>query len=390
MKPVHSHSGVLQVMHGRNLALDGLRGCAITCIMLYHFVRQFPNPKGGVDDFAYRVLSSGWIAVDLFFVISGFLITTSMVRGDRSGKRLCSLYIGQSARVLPLYYGLLFFACVLVPVVLTSVPEDLKRLIDVQGYFWLCVNNWLVAVEGSFNTLPAGYLWWLALYQQYFVIWTILFFVSRPNVAMAIAITIAVASVVVRVVWLSLGGSETSAYVMTPTHLDGLAAGTIVALAISRTKLRPTGTPFLGVLASICVVVIGSFFLWRGEFVFWDKPVTLLSPVLLTIISTYLLLKTIQSSSDSRFHKTLANPILASLGRHSLAIYLLHPIVGNALVKLGITPYAHPILDSLMLPTALFLLAATCLTWVAAVSSWYLYQVHFIKLGRLLTKALEE
>src|ERR671910_1052032 len=100
------HAGVIP-------ALDGLRGIAIILVLLHHFT--FYRPTAGIDARIGDVVFFFWTGVDLFFVLSGFLITGILLDTRDSKRYFTTFYARRTLRIFPLYYLVLFLAFVVLP-----------------------------------------------------------------------------------------------------------------------------------------------------------------------------------------------------------------------------------------------------------------------------------
>src|SRR5215216_4400368 len=94
-------------------ALDGLRGCAILLVLLFHFTTRAPYPPDGMSMSIQATFGLGWSGVDLFFVLSGFLITGLLIDAKGSAGYFKIFYARRALRILPLYYGTLLVMFVL-------------------------------------------------------------------------------------------------------------------------------------------------------------------------------------------------------------------------------------------------------------------------------------
>ena len=94
-------------------ALDGLRGIAIILVMLHHFT--YYRPTAGIDALIGNVVFFVWTGVDLFFVLSGFLITGILLDTRDSERYFTTFYARRTLRIFPLYYLVLFLAFVVLP-----------------------------------------------------------------------------------------------------------------------------------------------------------------------------------------------------------------------------------------------------------------------------------
>jgi peptidoglycan/LPS O-acetylase OafA/YrhL len=219
----------LSLRGNRILALDGLRGLAIVAIMGYHFVGQFHRPQQTIDSVFYTVVDAGWIGVELFFVLSGFLVTATLY--DRKGSHafLRSFHGRRALRILPLYYGLLLVLFVALPLATDRVPEKLQSLANHQWWFWLFLSNWFFAKQGGFGSVSGGYLWWLSLDQQFCLVWPLLVYWLNRRGLIAVSLCLLMGSCILRLLLLATGTGPVSVYLITFTHLDGLAFGSLLA-----------------------------------------------------------------------------------------------------------------------------------------------------------------
>ena len=151
---------------GRSLgwrpALDGLRGIAVISVVLFHFKTR-------------PILDGGWVGVDLFFALSGFLITSLLLEEWlRSGSvSLPRFYVRRLLRLFPAFAAFMAIA-LFVRIVYRdawfsgrqSVPDSLQNAAFGFGY----VYNWALAYD-LVSPASFGHLWSLAVEEQYYLIW---------------------------------------------------------------------------------------------------------------------------------------------------------------------------------------------------------------------------
>ena len=145
------------LLHNRIKILDGFRGLAILLVIGYHYLNFF---------------SFGWTGVDLFFVLSGFLITGKLVESLGADHYFRNFYIKRILRIVPLYYFILLLFFVLIPFLLPSlVSVSFKELQHEQIYYWTFVVNIYDAVHGWPLNVTLIHFWSLACEMQFYLLW---------------------------------------------------------------------------------------------------------------------------------------------------------------------------------------------------------------------------
>ncbi len=137
-------------------ALDGLRGLAILLVVVYH---NF----GFINYFFF-----GWLGVDLFFVLSGFLITDILLRSRDRKEGLSHFYIRRVLRIFPLYYLALLLFLVILPG-LGFFRSTLQYYVDNQFWLWTYLQNWLYMIKPTGETHIIHHLWSLVVEEQVYI-----------------------------------------------------------------------------------------------------------------------------------------------------------------------------------------------------------------------------
>ena len=148
--------------------LDGLRAVAILWVMLGHVsaASKWEAVTGYQKAFTL-VASAGWVGVQLFFVISGFLITKILLKDKGKPKQLSHFYMRRSLRIFPIYYLTLATLFIIIPA-LGYTLEWLSQETEHQAWYWTYMNNWIRPYIYN-KGLP--HLWSLAIEEQYYLIW---------------------------------------------------------------------------------------------------------------------------------------------------------------------------------------------------------------------------
>jgi peptidoglycan/LPS O-acetylase OafA/YrhL len=235
---------------GHRPTLDGIRGVAVLSVLLYH-ARQLP-------------FEGGFLGVNLFFVLSGFLITALLYEewSKRGAISLKAFYVRRALRLIP---ALLLFMGVTVAA--SGFLEDARSFAQARTTALLTLGyvvNWFVTPEGP-GHYALGHAWSLAIEEQFYLAWPILLSCmlvrnwSRRSVAATLLLLIA-ASALVRAYYWSVDLIPTRAYYYTWSRLDGILMGALAALILSW-RGRATVAPARIALLNLGGVLGGAFYL---------------------------------------------------------------------------------------------------------------------------------
>lgn len=228
-------TGWYQALDRRNPRFDGLRGVAILYVMVYHLTR-IERPSGPLESVVAGLTSMGWSGVDLFFVLSGFLITGILFDARNGRHYFRNFYMRRTLRIFPLYYAVVFLCLVVMPnlpegVVPLQKAENFARIEGDEIWYWLYLSNFAIASAEAFRHAILDISWSLAIEEQFYAVWPLVVLAcGRKSLMIACAAVVCV-SPFVRAAFLAADFTGVSVYVMTPTRLDPLAMGAFVALA---------------------------------------------------------------------------------------------------------------------------------------------------------------
>jgi peptidoglycan/LPS O-acetylase OafA/YrhL len=245
-------------------ALDGLRGVAILSVVLLHFgvLAGFPGPRDALfGRWVQRVLYTGWAGVDLFFVLSGYLIT-SILLASRGEPRYYRLFLGRRfLRIFPLHYLALMLGLWVLPVVWPErAPGLLGDAPRHQAWLWLYATN-LGMAFGAVGSLGVfAQFWTLAIEEQFYLVWPWVVRRGSSRRLATVAGILVVGGLALRVIWWRSGAAWDGAYRFTLCRVDALALGALVAIALREPAWRPRierlGPPSL---AGGALVLLGMF-----------------------------------------------------------------------------------------------------------------------------------
>jgi peptidoglycan/LPS O-acetylase OafA/YrhL len=305
---------------GYRPALDGVRGLAIAAVVAFH---AFGWPTGG------------YLGVDLFFVLSGFLITTLLLeeRRERGSASLLAFYKRRALRLLPALVVMLaaVLAVALIRAAVTGDADALGRTLVICAAGLGYATNFLLA--SSDNTLPAlGHLWSLATEEQFYVLWPpLLLVVLRARRGLSLGVLgAALAVVVYRQLELVRMGAPGHRLDFAPdTRGSSILIGCVAALAVT----APGALPLQAArLRSWPLLVVGLLLVLDQGRRVWEGPL-----VVFGIAAALVIVRALEPSTLE--HRLLTRRPLVALGRVSYSLYLWHVPV---LVWLGVIGHGLP------------------------------------------------
>ncbi len=215
-----------------------MRGLAILMVMAVHFVGD-----GGARSHLQRVVvkgaSYGVLGVDLFFVLSGFLITGLLLEAKGQPHYFRNFYARRTLRIFPLYYFVLTVLFIVVPALTTPSPL-LEVARQHQVWLWTYTSNFYIAATSSWASLTyVSHFWSLAIEEHFYLLWPLVVLLFRRQVLERICLGIVVAGLALRIGLVLSGMSELSVSVLTPCRIDTLAIGALLAVVLRREDLGP-------------------------------------------------------------------------------------------------------------------------------------------------------
>jgi peptidoglycan/LPS O-acetylase OafA/YrhL len=206
--------------------LDGLRGLAISMVILWHYV-ILPLRDQGSTSLHYLIVLGRltWSGVDLFFVLSGFLIGGILLDQSASPDRFRTFYVRRAYRILPIY----LVVCIAVELSLFA-SQSSGRSMPWYSYLTFTQNLWM-ATHNTFVPL-LSYTWSLAVEEQFYLTlpWMI-FYLSRKALINALLFTVLTLPVL-RFLLFIVGFGDVAMHVLSPARADTLALGVLAAMIV--------------------------------------------------------------------------------------------------------------------------------------------------------------
>jgi len=354
-------------------ALDGVRGLAILIVLVHNAAWVAESGGHLVFKLVVAIASTGWVGVQLFFVLSGFLITGILL--DSKGKRdyFKSFYIRRALRILPVYY-LVVGLIVLVAATMAWDPEWSHAVLTYQWSYWVYLSNWVQPFHLGIPGL--SHLWSLAVEEQFYLLWPLVIWILSRGSLRALCIGLIVSTPFIRLGLRMLGLPEATAYMFTIARWDALATGALLAVLVR----EPAGRAWLnrwrgtiGLTAGAGVLLLTG---WLHGFHSDEVGVQVVGQSLVTLVSGALISAAVADVEHApvRLQARLSQPWLRLLGKYSYAMYLFHFPISQLLTSL----YGDQVrgADTLWrLPRlAAYVTVVFGLTLLAAMASWRLIE----------------
>ncbi|HUR65405.1 MAG TPA: acyltransferase [Chitinophagaceae bacterium] len=219
MNPAITHHADRQASRDYYPALDGLRGVAILLVVFLH---NF----GFMNYFFF-----GWLGVDLFFVLSGFLITELLLKTVGQPGFLKNFYMRRLLRIFPLFYLVLIICLFILPNI-KSLNINAGYYTQNQFWLWTYLQNWLYVFKEPYGDKILLHTWSLAVEEQFYLVWPLLILLIRkPKYLLMIITTILIIVGIARyAIWSYKAEDLAYSSLYTFTRIDGLCIGAMVAL----------------------------------------------------------------------------------------------------------------------------------------------------------------
>lgn len=355
-------------------SLDGFRGLAFLAVFFFHFgISAHTNSLFVL--LATHITNAGWVGVDMFFVLSGFLITGILLDTREQPGYFRNFYVRRALRIFPLFYGVLLLLLAFTP---------LMHLQWRPGHFFqfLYLGNVAGHYDPTLNyVLPSVllvHLWSLAVEEQFYMIWPlVVMWAPDRKTLVRVCGAVLVVGFLLRcfLLWKFPDHAQEWSYGELPTHSDGLVCGAIAAILTRSFDLaflvRRSVLPFV-----LSGIALGTLAVRNHGVHYHNWSMTLVGYPLLAIFFTCALLRTLQPRSAlSRLGQTR---LLRFFGKYSYGMYIFHRLFSPLMTKL-LGPL-QSLTHSRSIGGVLFVISALAGTCIVSVLSFHLYEKPWLKL----------
>ncbi|HEY7120859.1 MAG TPA: acyltransferase [Tepidisphaeraceae bacterium] len=361
-------------------ALDGVRGVAALIVMIFHYYQALgpPGSGGAVARLAFGLTRFGGTGVDLFFVLSGFLITGILLSARGSPNAWTRFYMRRVLRIFPLYYGALLGICV-VALLVGCGWSGLRPTV----WYWTYLQNVRGLLGGagfeqsSFEWIAPIHFWSLAVEEHFYLFWpVVVLMVSTrrlPNVLWGI-----VAGSILSRGLLIATGHTSATFDFTLCRMDALAFGALIAVyaAGDGAPVERLGRSARWATPALIVVAVPMYVLTSGRGL---ATVQFGKSTLIAALYAAALIVLLTGPREGLLSRALSWGPLRAMGKYSYALYIFHPFVylglDEWLAARRPVVFAHAY-------NPLMCASAMGITFAGALASWHFYEKHFLKLKR--------
>lgn len=353
----------------RITAIDGLRGVAVSLVLFWHYiVNQIGENNDLISKNIYKYGSATWSGVDLFFVISGFLITGILLKYKNNKNIITVFYVKRILRIFPLYFLLAFIFLAVIYSNTANMSDYLfKEKLPLVSYF-VFAQNFYSAQIGDLGPNWLSVAWSLAVEEQFylFIPWVIVY-LKRWHAILCICILVVAAPI-----WrFQIGGL--AAYVLPFCRADSILMGSLCAFLVTSSYWELLRVKFFNKLMII------TFFILLGliSFVINLSQIGGVSNHLYFSLLFSFVILIAYENSFMPIRRLLNLNWLAWLGIRCFPIYLFHLPV-NSIFQEFLLKKPYTIYDSYSFAVVLLSLCATLL--LANFSHRY-FESYFLKMG---------
>jgi len=338
--------------------LDGIRAFAAIIVMFFHFFQSVQIDSNSLVNVLKKISVFGQTGVDLFFVLSGFLITRILINSKSSPHFFKNFIFRRIVRIFPLYYLFLFLYFFIAPILLNTqfIP------INEQWFYYVYLQN--IGATFNWNLNGPEHFWSLAVEEHFYLFWPFLiYFFNQKRIKYLIAI-IVVGTIFLRYLMIR---NNLGVFYFTFTRIDALAIGAgLSLLELNFVFQKKNKNKFLILLLILVVPMV----------VFWIKlsgsgSLEVIKYSLLALFYFALIGYVLCLSPNNFVNTILESKLLNFSGKISYGLYVYHPLVFLLVFK-----YYD------FLNWKLQLMLSFTITYLVAIFSYYLFENQFLKLKK--------
>jgi peptidoglycan/LPS O-acetylase OafA/YrhL len=264
--------------------------------------------------------------VDLFFVLSGFLITGLLHDSKGGNLYFRNFYVRRTLRIFPLYYGVLAILFLVLPALPAPYPAGLAESAHHQAWLWLYSSNVYLAIHRTWALPYVGHFWSLAVEEQFYLVWPLVVLSFARRSLLRVCVVVTILALALRIALSFAGAGEMALLVLTPCRFDALCVGGFLALAVREVGLARVARSVrwaLGPLAGLVLLVS----VWNATQGTLTDVVLPVRGTLIALTFGALLITSLATGPGTALSRFLRSRVMCFLGTRSYGLYVYHGII---------------------------------------------------------------
>ncbi len=314
--------------------IDGLRAIAILLVISFHYINnQLTGSVSALAKFFYFITSFGWAGVDLFFVLSGFLIGTILIANRQKDNYFFTFYIRRFVRIIPNYYLLIFVFIVVSQISIFSTDYFVSgnQNIPTWSYFLMVHNIYMAALHNMGNS-AMSVTWSIGIEEQFYLIIPFIIYYLKPKLLPFLLVCFIVLANIFRL-YHPVQPTENfsiAAYVLLPCRMDAISFGVLIAWINYNYDL----TDLVNKYYSKIILLMLSIVIFCGLLLLLYGDIGIIRNSLFALFFTFAIVVGL-AKPRSIYGNFLANKSLNWIGKISYSLYLFHYIILGIFIVIG-------------------------------------------------------
>jgi peptidoglycan/LPS O-acetylase OafA/YrhL len=365
--------------------LDGIRGLAVAAVVITHLgdFSVIGIAKTTATSAMHRFLKPGWMGVDIFFVLSGFLITSIILKERSRPNFWSSFYLRRAFRILPAFLTVYLVSLLATHLFYPQTPIT-------PSYLWMSIfflANWTILTGNQLDLL--FHIWSLAVEEQFYFLWPQAAKRMKNVTLFQIALGLAVASECCRVVLTLAHVTPYVLYEITPTRLDGICLGSALAAGVTLPRVERFLSRWWKRIAVTAAVLLVVFFIaFKGDLNPFRIESQICAIPAVVVLTAMLIFGAVESTLPPVLDRFFSNGVMTYLGRRSYGLYLIHDPIRVAVSSSRESGYLAT-LPATFSMNVLLAIGVAAVSLVLTELSWRLIESPAQELRRRLTEGKE-
>lgn len=370
-------------MGNRIKELDGLRGLAVVLVMALHiFKRAAYFTKHPVLLAVSNITTIGWVGVDIFFTLSGFLITSILLQAKSGQGYFRNFYARRILRIFPLYYFAIAFVLLFAPKVEPEFTDQLGTALPIMLVY---LQNWAMLFKGFHITQYLGITWSLAIEEQFYLLWPLIVYYLKKEQLLKVGIIYISISIAARVLgmlfWPDAGEAARFFYYTSFTRFEEIIVGGLLAILITsdhgKENIRRFALPVFLASSSLFVFLCALSFPDALHPEYASIPLVIGGYTSAALASAGLIGVFVTHPPENILKKLFQTPVFVFLGKYSYSIYLFHMTFALILLDL----FWHSGMRGWK-PYILYVVTAYAAAVLIALLTWNILEKHMLNLKK--------